>query len=263
MGPGRREANRRRRPGRCSVCPDREELASKQAPLLWSGNWKENAAEMIHEDLDKAGITYRDSAGLFFDFHALRHQFLTTLARSGTHPKETQILARHSTIDLTMDRYTHLGLVDLTGALDRLPGLPGQADIEPERATGTEGGSTAAGSQPDPRSAVQGAQDSGPKGKKEADGNRGPSAPLTVQLTGKSGFSRPEPSSPGTEVRGNRGFDQHRKPAADEELAQNQGLPARSVNGIPWLMDLELSAMNPPISRGLLTSLSSRRLWLS
>ncbi len=36
---------------------------------------------------------------------------------------EAQTLARHSTITLTMDRYTHLALADLTSALDRLPAL--------------------------------------------------------------------------------------------------------------------------------------------
>lgn len=58
-----------------------------------------------------------------FDFHALRHQFISNLARGGAHPKEAQALARHSTITLTMDRYTHLGIMDLTAALERLPAI--------------------------------------------------------------------------------------------------------------------------------------------
>jgi integrase len=70
-------------------------------------------------------LAYIDSAGLVFDFHALRHQFISNLPRGGASPKEAQALARHSTITLTMDRYTHLGIVDLTAALDRLPKLPG------------------------------------------------------------------------------------------------------------------------------------------
>ena len=37
------------------------------------------------------------------DFHALRHTFVSNLANS----KMAQPLARHSTITLTMDRYTH------------------------------------------------------------------------------------------------------------------------------------------------------------
>jgi hypothetical protein len=35
-------------------------------------------------------------------------------------PKVAQALARHSTITLTMDRYTHLGMGDLVEAVQRL-----------------------------------------------------------------------------------------------------------------------------------------------
>ena len=94
---------------------------------------------MLRLDLDAAGVAHVDSAGHVFDFHALRHQFLSDLALAGVHPKEAQALARHSTITLTMDRYTHLGIFDLTAALDRLPALPkiGGPQAEPLRATGT------------------------------------------------------------------------------------------------------------------------------
>jgi hypothetical protein len=47
------------------------------------------------------------------------------LARAGVHPKAAQALARHSTITLTLDRYTHVDLPDLSSALDRLPALAG------------------------------------------------------------------------------------------------------------------------------------------
>ena len=35
-----------------------------------------------------------------------------------------QRLARHSTIELTIGRYTHAGLFDLSAAVNRLPALP-------------------------------------------------------------------------------------------------------------------------------------------
>jgi len=80
----------------------------------------------------------RDSAGRVADFHALRHTFITNLARGGVHPKIAQQLARHSTIGLTMDRYTHTVLGDLAGGLDALPDLDAAAsDREALRATGT------------------------------------------------------------------------------------------------------------------------------
>ena len=57
-----------------------------------------------------------------FDFHALRHQYISSLAAARVHPKIAQTLARHSTIDLTMNRYTHLLHTDLTAALETVPG---------------------------------------------------------------------------------------------------------------------------------------------
>ena len=79
-----------------------------------------------------------DHEGRYADFHALRHTFISNLAAGGVHPKTAQRLARHSTITLTMDRYTHLHSVNLTAALDVLPDLS-----VPRRpvilATGTDG----------------------------------------------------------------------------------------------------------------------------
>jgi integrase len=79
---------------------------------------------MLRADLAAADIPYEDTAGRVFDFHALRHQFISGLASAGVHPKVAQTLARHSTITLTMDRYTHLAVADVSGALECLPELP-------------------------------------------------------------------------------------------------------------------------------------------
>jgi hypothetical protein len=95
---------------------------------------------MVRADLEAAGLSYRDERGRVFDFHALRHQFLSSLAAAGVHPKVAQSLARHSTITLTMDRYAHLGLYDQSAALDQLPGLPlTNPDPIAAQATGTDG----------------------------------------------------------------------------------------------------------------------------
>ena len=45
------------------------------------------------------------------------------LASSGVDPKVAQQLARHSTITLTMDRYSHARLADLNAAVTNLPSL--------------------------------------------------------------------------------------------------------------------------------------------
>jgi integrase len=83
-------------------------------------------------------LLYRDDAGRVADFHALRHTFISNLAGGGVHPKTAQRLARHSTITLTMDRYTHLRRDDLAAALDVLPNLSGPLR-QAAMATGTDG----------------------------------------------------------------------------------------------------------------------------
>ena len=77
-------------------------------------------------------LEYRDGSGRIASFHSLRHTFITNLARGKVHPKNAQALARHSTIDLTMNAYTHTVLGDLATDVDRLPALP------PPTANGTE-----------------------------------------------------------------------------------------------------------------------------
>jgi hypothetical protein len=96
---------------------------------------------MICIDLKVAGIPYVDGSGRVFDFHALRRHFITSLAQSGVHAKDAQALARHSTITLTMDRYTHVSVCDMNDALARLPSHPTtDADADALQATGTEPG---------------------------------------------------------------------------------------------------------------------------
>ena len=72
-------------------------------------------------DLAAAGITSTDDTERVVDFHALRHTFLSSLAMGGVHPKTAQSLARHSTITLTMDRYTHTLRGAEAAALSALP----------------------------------------------------------------------------------------------------------------------------------------------
>lgn len=78
-------------------------------------------AMMLRFDLERAGLPYRDpDTGEYFDFHSLRVQTGTDLARGGAHPKAAQQRMRHSRIDLTMDIYTKLGLDEQDDALDAL-----------------------------------------------------------------------------------------------------------------------------------------------
>ena len=117
----------------------------RRSARLWPGTWSEKAAVMFRKDLQATrdhwiGEAEQNSAehaqrlqneflkpetanGERADFHALRHSFVSMLASSGVHPKTAQMLARHSTITLTMDRYSHVRLADLSQAVQGLPSL--------------------------------------------------------------------------------------------------------------------------------------------
>lgn len=158
--------------GEEAVLPLRQELVQaisrwlKLKPAgkpLWPGTWAAySSAKMIRADLEVARqawleeakepkegerreksshLKYADASGRVADFHSLRHTFISNLARVGVHPKNAQALARHSTITLTMDHYTHTILGDLAADVAKLPPL---AQIKPEaqatalKATGTD-----------------------------------------------------------------------------------------------------------------------------
>jgi integrase len=107
---------------------------------LWPGKWYRKAGEILQRDLaaaraawvnDADGAEHKcrdrsdhlravDDAGQVVDFHSLRHRFITQLVMANVPPKVAQALARHSTITLTMDRYTHLEMGDLVEAVGRL-----------------------------------------------------------------------------------------------------------------------------------------------
>ena len=78
------------------------------------GSWADVGSEMIQKDLTEAELPYTDKQGRDFDFHALRHQFITCLSRAGVSLKAAQELARHSKPELTASTYTHLTIKDLS-----------------------------------------------------------------------------------------------------------------------------------------------------
>ncbi len=78
---------------------------------------------MLRPDLEDAKIPYVDDAGRFADFHALRHTTGSLLVASGAHPKVVQSIMRHSDINLTMGRYTHIFRGQESKAVAKLPDL--------------------------------------------------------------------------------------------------------------------------------------------
>ena len=53
-------------------------------------------------------------------------------ARAGVHPRNAQALARHSTIDLTMNVYTHVDMEDLATDVESLPPVLGETQKKAE-----------------------------------------------------------------------------------------------------------------------------------
>ncbi len=70
-------------------------------------------------------LVYENKAGLFADFHGLRHTFISNLGKAGVAPKTAQILARHSDLSLTMNIYTHVDQQEQAAAINSLPRVPG------------------------------------------------------------------------------------------------------------------------------------------
>ena len=136
------EYSKRRRQ---DVIPLRPALADALRPFLalltptatvfrFPPKW--DVIDMFRADLEAAKIPYRDEADRVADAHCLRHTFISNLAKGGVHPKVAQALARHSTITLTMDRYSHTLHEDQAQALESLPDLSTPAAAQ---ATGTDG----------------------------------------------------------------------------------------------------------------------------
>jgi integrase/recombinase XerD len=116
---------------------------------LWPGKWAKHkqAGRFLKKDLAAAReawlnevessedqtkreqspvLLYETEEG-FADFHALRHTFLSQLSRAGAPAKVMQKMARHSTIAMTLERYTHANQSDLYSAVRKLPEISGNA----------------------------------------------------------------------------------------------------------------------------------------
>ncbi len=77
-----------------------------------------NSALMIRADLRACSIPSDK-----FDFHGLRHCYVSQIVQTGASVKDCMELARHSDADLTFNRYAHTRLKDLSRIVDKLPNL--------------------------------------------------------------------------------------------------------------------------------------------
>lgn len=103
--------------------------------LIWPGSWANGRAKMIRGDLQLVGIPYTDAGGNDYDFHALRHQFITDLFRTGVSLRITQELARHSKPELTANIYTHLSVKDTHKEVGKLEAVPLPTQSSPHQRT--------------------------------------------------------------------------------------------------------------------------------
>jgi integrase len=141
---------------RTDVLPLRKDFAERIRVWI-NGKWRvrpdrllfkvtgAKTSEIIRRDLDVARQAWIDEAedeaekkkrekssflaspddhGRVVDFHSLRNTFITNLSLSGVQPKAAQTLARHSDINLTMNTYTMLRVLDQAAAVEALPPVP-------------------------------------------------------------------------------------------------------------------------------------------
>ncbi len=123
----------------------REDL--KRARAMWIKAAEHEPAEQERRTKDPDTLSYQNEAGLFADFHAHRHGFISSLGKAGVPLATAQKLARHSDPKLTANIYTHLGVFDAAAAVEKLPDCPAHpSNPQPQgqrlRATGTEDAGT-------------------------------------------------------------------------------------------------------------------------
>jgi hypothetical protein len=98
-------------------------------------------AQVSRDDAGRWRIGKADERGRTFDLHAFRTTFNSLLAAAGVPLTARRILMRHAAEGITDEHYHDAKLIDVRGALDRLPGLPLDGRPEAQRlvATGSDG----------------------------------------------------------------------------------------------------------------------------
>ncbi len=135
-----REWLNQKRTSRLKECGDviaiRDEPLALSEPLFYV---PAGLIRILDKDLAAAGIAKVDERGKSVDVHAMRHTFGSMLSAAGVAPRVAQEAMRHSDIQLTMRNYTDPKLLDIAGAVERLPALNADGTTtETAAATGTD-----------------------------------------------------------------------------------------------------------------------------
>ena len=88
-------------------------------PLLYVPT---NSATMLKKDLERAGIPVETEEGRL-DFHALRTAYINFLLDVGANVKTTQSLARHATLEMTLNTYGRARQDNRRDAVELLGGM--------------------------------------------------------------------------------------------------------------------------------------------
>jgi integrase len=97
----------------------RRKITSEKEPVVFVPEGL--AGNILHRDLELAGIERIDAAGRSVDCHSLRHTFGTLLNSWGVDPKTIQSLMRHKSPHLTFGFYVHTDREKMQEAVACLP----------------------------------------------------------------------------------------------------------------------------------------------
>lgn len=98
-------------------------------------NWSSDTSNFrryLHNVMHLAHISYRDSVGSVLHVHAMRHTFVTRLARAGVPVQTAQLLTGHKTLQLVTAVYTHLQVEETRAAILSLPSVTTRGNVSPD-----------------------------------------------------------------------------------------------------------------------------------
>lgn len=88
--------------------------------------WKDDTSNFLrwlYTVFSIAGVVHDDGQGQRVNARAMRHTFITRLARHGVPIAKAQVLSGHKSVQLLLATYTHLAAEEVRGELERLPAI--------------------------------------------------------------------------------------------------------------------------------------------
>jgi integrase/recombinase XerD len=90
-----------------------EEYGALDCDYVFVNLWGEPVGQpMSYASVDRLVRRMRQRTGISFSVHMFRHSYATALLRRGVSPEVVQRLMGHSSISVTVDTYSHLGIED-------------------------------------------------------------------------------------------------------------------------------------------------------